>query len=294
MAAAINGVLLCAALAAALGCSIVGASGVRAKASQVTALCAPLSAGSTLSANTHNGTITVNGIDSSDCSVSATVRAYALTEARARELAAATKVALVSSGNGLTVAIDQPRTRMNESISVDLDISAPKAARLDMSGYNGDITITAMRAGARVRSHNGKVTMTGIAGDVDTESYNGRTECTGVSGNVKAESHNGAITLDAVTGDVRAESYNGKVAIVYAENASSAPNVTVISHNGNVSLTTPKRFSAAAEVATHNGSFKCSAHFLMEKKSGGTMSGTFGDGKGRLELRTYNGNVQIK
>jgi len=293
MVAIINGLLACAVLVAAAGCSIAGASWARVIATQSADLSGPLSAGSTLTADTHNGAVVVNGIDSSTCMVKATVQARALTEARAKELAAATKVSLVPAGNGLNVEIDQPRTSGSESISVGLDISAPKAARLDLSSYNGRVEVAGVCAGAKVRSHNGNVELTAVTGDVDVATYNGHTECTDINGNITAESHNGPVKLDKVAGNVSADSYNGSVTIAYAESASPAPAVTLTSHNGNISLTAPKGFSATAEMSTHNGKVRCGTPFLMESRNAGEMKGRFGDGKGTLKVRTYNGDVEI-
>ena len=88
-------------------------------------LAAPLTAGSSFSADTGDGSISVRGVETSECKVQAKVVAQAGTEERARELAEQIAPRLEPSGDGLKVVIDRPHTLVNAWYSVSLDVQVP-------------------------------------------------------------------------------------------------------------------------------------------------------------------------
>ena len=71
-------------------------------------LAAPLAAGSSFSADTGDGSVTVRGVETGECKVLAKVVAHARTEEKAQELAEQIEPRLEPAGNGLKVVIDRP------------------------------------------------------------------------------------------------------------------------------------------------------------------------------------------
>jgi DUF4097 and DUF4098 domain-containing protein YvlB len=71
--------------------------------------------------------------------------------------------------------------------------------------------------------------------------------------------------------------------------------VSAITYNGSVSLTAPPNFSAKVEASTHNGSIDTDLPITVTgevtKKE---LTGTIGEGEGKLYLETYNGSIKIK
>lgn len=101
---------------------------------------APLSAGSTFAAQTHNGSITVYGADIADCNLTATITARAATEETAKKLAEKTTITLEPSGNKLTAKIEKPTVlRMGQSVAVSLDVRVPDHTSLELKTHNGSI-----------------------------------------------------------------------------------------------------------------------------------------------------------
>lgn len=74
-------------LACLAGCCINISSCSRVKYEKVVQLSAPMEAGAGFLAETHNGSVTVSGVEVSDCNVTATIICRAVSEEKAKELA---------------------------------------------------------------------------------------------------------------------------------------------------------------------------------------------------------------
>lgn len=270
--------LLCMILLLA-GCYIdLGCCSLQAKYERTVQLSAPLSPGSDFAAKTHNGSITINGTDSTDCNLKATIVARAMTEEKARILAEEeVKVTLESSGNGLVVKIDKPKYMRNRSVSVNLDIATPNQANLELNTHNGAVKITDINGQIDATTHNGKITAENVSGTIELLTHNGTVVCQDVSGNAKLRTH------------------NGKIKAYYSESAPSVCDISMITHNGGIDLTAPPDFSAAVEATTHNGSIETNlAITVIGKLSKNKLKGTIGKGEGKLHLETHNGSINIR
>lgn len=258
----------------------IGCCSMRAKYERTVQLSAPLSPGSNFAATTHNGSITINGTDTANCSLTATIVARAMTEEKARELAEEeVKVTLEPSGNGLVVKIDKPKYMRNRSVSVNLDITIPNQADI------------------KLNTHNGSVRITNIKGRIDATTHNGKVTAEKVSGTIELQTHNGTVVCQDVSGDTRLRTHNGKIKSSYSPSAPSVCDISMITHNGSIDLTAPADFSAAIEASTHNGSIDSNLAITVKGKlSKRKIKGTIGkgEGEGKLYLQTHNGSIDIR
>ncbi len=264
------GCLLCAVIFFA-GCNM------RAKYQRTVRLSAPLSPGSTFTAQTHNGSITTNGADVTDCSVVAVITARATTEEQAMELAEEVEISLEPSGDTLTVKIKKPIRLINKSVGVSLNVTVPNQTSLGLE------------------IHNGSVAVTDITGDVHAITHNGKITTMRVSGSTVLETHNGSISVRSTSGDAKLRTHNGSVKAFYAESASSVSDISIVTSNGSIELATPPDLSARVEVSTHNGSINTDLPItIIGKVSKKRLTGTVGSGEGRLHLETHNGSIRIR
>jgi hypothetical protein len=256
------------------GCINIGSCAMRAKYQRSVQLSAPLSPGSAFEAQTHNGSITINGADVADCNMTATIVARAATDEEARELAEKVKVTLVSSGNRLITKIDKPTRLINKSVSVSLNVEVPNQTDLDLVTHNGSVEISDITGLLNATTHNGKVTSERI------------------SGTTAFKTHNGSVTCREISGDSQLSTYNGSVKAFYSGSASS---ISMITHNGSIELATPPGFSAQVKASTHNGSINTDLPITVTGKvSKSKLTGTIGTGEGQLHLETYNGSIRIR
>ncbi|MFC1675985.1 DUF4097 domain-containing protein [Planctomycetota bacterium] len=269
---------LLALLTTVAGCNInIGGWGPREKFERTVQLSAALQAGSAFAAKTHNGSITINGSDVSDCNLTATIIARANSEEDAQRLAEQTKIKLQSSGKTLTARITKPLLITNQSIGVSFNVTLPNSTDLELNTHNGAVKIANITGNTKATTHNGKINASQISGRTELKTHNGSISCGQISGNTKLQTHNGGINA------------------VYCESAPSVCDVSLETHNGSISFKAPPNFSAKVQTSTHNGSIKTDLPItVIGKLSKTSLSGTIGSGQGKLHLKTHNGSIKIK
>lgn len=258
-------------------CINIGSCSLNAKYERTVHLSAPMSSGSNLAAQTHNGGVIINGADVSKCDVTAKIEARAIDDEDAQKVAEETKVTLEPDGKGLIIKIARPSNMRNRSVSVSLDIATPKQTSLDLVTHNGGVKITDIEGRITATTHNGGIT---------TENTTGTT---------RLSSHNGPVTCREISGDAQLNSHNGSVKAYYSEDAPSVCDISMTTHNGGIELVTPPDFSAKVDASTNNGSIDTNiAITVMGKFSRSRLTGTIGTGEGKLHLETNNGSIKIR
>lgn len=282
-------------LIAATDCFCAGGCIPRAKYERIVHLSAPLPAGSLFEAQTHNGYITITGTDVADCNLTATITARANTEENAQKLAEEVKVELISSGNKLIAKIEKPELTRGESICVSLDITVPNQTSADLTAHNGALKIKNLTGQLNGTTHNGEVTAEKISGTAKLKTHNGRIACKEVAGNTQLQTHNNSVICEEVSGDINLLTHNGSAKAFYSTTAPSVCNVSIVTHNGDISLTAPPNFSAKVDASTHNGSIDTDLPITVTGNvTKNKLSGTIGTGEGELYLETHNGSIKIR
>lgn len=219
---------------------------------------APLAAGSTLALVNDVGSITVEGLDVTECDVKATVTAKAPTEEEAQELAQKTKIELRQDGDTLTVKITRPPRKKRRSISISFDITVPRQTALKIGSDVGQIRIS----------------------DI-TEEITARTDV-------------GEISCEEISGDIDLQSDVGKINVVYSKDAPAARNVNIRTDVGSIDIKTPPDFSAVVQANTDVGSISTDMPLTIKGKVGRNVQGTIGAGEGKLYLKTDVGSIRIR
>ena len=269
--------LLCL-LTLSAGCCInIGSCTPRAKYQRTVELSAPMSPGAAFAAQTHNGSIAINGTNVAECNLTATIVARAGTEEEARELAENTEVTLEPSANKLTVKIEQPIVKMNQSVSVSLDVTTPNQADLELV------------------THNGAVTIANISGQVNATTHNGKVTAEQVSGTSRLSTHNGAVICTELSGDTQLRTHNGGIKAFYSRTAPSVCNISIVSYNGGIEFVGPPELSAQVDASTHSGSVKMDLPItIIGEVNKRKLTGTIGASRGKLHLSTHNGSITIR
>ncbi len=238
---------------------------------------APMAAGGIFAARTHNGSVTITGTDTTECSVTATIKARGGSEEKAKKLAEEIKITLEPSGDKLTAKIHKPASLTNRPFKIDFNVTIPKDTSLELITHNGPVKITNINGQINATTHNGRINAELIFGTIKLNTHNGRAICTQISGDLKLRSHNGGLKA------------------VYAKTAPPVCNVSMVTHNGGISFTAPPALSAEAEIITHNGSIHTDLPITVTGKvNKRRLTGTIGAGEGKLYLRTHNGSITIK
>lgn len=309
--------LLAGALFACSSCVYVHAGDMaKSRYEREVPLAAPLTAGSSFSADTGDGSIRVRGVETSECKVQAKIVAHARTEERAQELAEQIEPRLEPSGNGLKVVIDRPHTLVNAWYSVSLDAQVPTQTSLTLTTGDGSVHVADITGSVEARTGDGSIEVETVKGNVKIHTSDGSVACTRLEADtVDVHTGDGGITmtnvradnLTARTGDGsirgreiaadRADFHtsDGAIHIDWAAAGPQAPNVTATTSDGGITFTAPPGLSAVIEASTGDGSIHSSLPMTVEGKIGGkSLTGTVGDGKGRIGLRTHDGSITIR
>lgn len=285
--------LMFVALLGVAGCAIC-AFAMRSEAERTVELSAPAEGAVALIVKTHNGSITARGAETDEYAVTATIKARARSDERARSLIDATAVALVPCDNGMSIRIDKPKTSMNESISVHLDATLPRESSLYFETHNGGVSVAGIDGEVNVLTHNGGIKAADLKGALTARTRNGGISSTDCAGTSKLETHNGGITCRGALADIDAVTHNGGVAVTYAEGAGDVRRIVLETHNGSIKLKSPKGFSGAVDIRTANGSLKSALPILLKSFDRRSITGTIGEGDGTLRLSTHNGGIRVE
>jgi hypothetical protein len=260
------------------GCYInIGSCHLQSKYQRKVNLTAPLSPGSTFEAQTHNGFINISGSNAANCDLEAIITARATTEETAKQLAENTQIRLEPSGSKLIIKIDKPILTFNKSIDISFTATVPNQTNLELTTHNGAIKIENINGQLNCTTHNGKVT------------------AKQVSGSSTLQTHNGSVICEEISGDAQLKTHNGSIKAYYRKDAPAICDISIVTHNGRIEISTPPNLSAKIEVSTHNGSIHTDLPItIIGKINKHNLTGTIGTGEGKLHLETHNGSITIK
>jgi DUF4097 and DUF4098 domain-containing protein YvlB len=206
-----------------------------------------------------NGAVQIDGQDRPDVKVTSTITADARSEAEATRIVAAVQV---STTDGRIVATG-PDIVDGSWWSVGLSVSVPRAADLDVSARNGDITLRELE------------------GDVECRAANGGLLMQHCGGTITGETTNGAIEVELVGSTWRGQGMSLKT------------------RNGNISIVVPQTgYAAVIDLSTAHGRVQVELPYAYRTDGPIRRMGTrtrvqLGEGGPHLRVRTHNGAVIV-
>lgn len=190
---------------------------------------------------------------------------------------------------------DRPRGWWDRhQIRVDFTVQVPAGVRVRGTSGNGDVSISGTGAEVVASTGNGRVDVSETTGEVRATSGNGRVTVDGARGPVEVSTGNGDIRVATSRGPVSARSGNGDIDVAMDE-LDGSPDMEFTTGNGRITLTVPDGFGA--ELRSNTGNGRVDVDFPLTVRGRITrhrVDGTLGNGGGRLELRTGNGNLEIR
>jgi hypothetical protein len=240
------------------GCCVNVGDLCKAKYEKTEHLSVPFAAGQTLYLQNSLGEITVIGADVTDCNVTATITAKAMTAEEAEKLAEEVRIKLEPSGNELHIKIERPDNKWENSITIGFNITVPKQAALQLGANVGEIKIS------------------------------------DIAQPIKVETNVGAISCKEITGDIDAKTNVGQVIVLYSKTAPSACNANVKTDIGEIDFTAPPGLSAQVNLSANLGSIQTALPLTVKGKINQDSSGTIGKGEGKVTLKTNIGPIKIK
>lgn len=261
-------------LLAATACLHMGCSELRRTVVVKTeAHSTPFSASMALSADTGNGTISIEQSSELVLAVDATIRA------KTAERLEATRLVVNESADGTyEVFIEWPDDQRLSGEGASLNIRLPGASDIQLVTSNGNISVEGLDAAILASTTNGTVTIIGPAREANVTTTNG------------------SIRLEQIVGSVRARSTNGRIDASLDTDNPGPVNLT--STNGSITLRVGASFAGSVSVRTSNGQislgdFQPDRAPSTLKQDRRTGQFDFGGEGGESSLQTTNGNVTI-
>lgn len=206
--------------------------------------------------------------------------------------------------------------RGGRGIDSKLHINVPQNSSLDVGTVSADIDVEHVNGDQSLISVSGDVDTEHAGADIQVESFSGDIEIIGdgVEGEIETSTVSGKITLFRVAGIVSADSVSGDVIvdegsftranlgsvsgnIVFQASLGEGGRLDIGTINGNVDVDFIGVVSARFEVETFNGGIRNCFGPKAKRESRFAPSleleFTEGQGDGRVEISTMNGNVNI-
>jgi hypothetical protein len=191
---------------------------------------------------------------------------------------------------------------------IDMVITVPSGLDVsyELDLMNGDVSVYDSATSKRItiQTRNGDVDIRGVAGELQVTTRNGDIEVIDAGSDVVLSTDNGSISITKVSGDIEAETDNGDVEV-----SGIGSSLRVRTSNGHVTLVSPV-VNGDWNVETSNGDIRlripeqgdyrlvgkgdAETKFSWLKVRRGEVEGQVGSGLHLIELRTRNGDLEIR
>lgn len=232
------------------------------------------------------------------------------------------------SGRGHKVTISSRGSGLAAWANVRVLIPAGAHAELNLGV--GKVTVTNVNGTIKVATASGDIAGSGTAGTLSLDTGSGDVALTGHNGPLSVDTGSGDITLGSIktddlslntgSGDVRVDGLTasrlsvdtgsgevvvsgGAVRLLAIDTGSGdirlglttdIDDLTVDSGSGDVELTAPKSLGATVKIETSSGEITSAFPLQVTRTGRDGLSGTLGDGKGRISIDTASGDVTLK
>jgi lia operon protein LiaG len=228
------------------------------------------------------------------------------------------EVRISGRGSGGLEAFADLRVTVPAGKSVALYLGVGRAfvtnvdGQIRVHGAAADVAADRTRGSLRIETGSGNVDVRDASGDVALETGSGDITLSGMSGSqLQMETGSGNVTLmNGKAAEMHIETGSGDVEVSGAsgdnlsfETGSGNVNVALIATftsldietgSGNVTLKVPPTIGAEVDLETGSGDIDLGGLTLMVRRiERDHVTGTIGDGKGRLSVETGSGNVRL-
>jgi hypothetical protein len=212
----------------------------------------------------------------------------------------------------------------------DLTVSIPAGKHIEVYLAAGEASVTGVDGDIRMDTHSapvrasgtrgslvvdvgsGSVVVSDAEGDLDVDTGSGSVEVTAVNGtsllidtgsgsvrgsdisvgDLDIDTGSGRIEVDGVTASsIRLDTGSGSISL---ELLRDADDIEIDTGSGGVTLVVPDSFGSSVEIDTGSGGIEVDLPLTMRRWDRDHVTGTIGDGQGRLMIDTGSGSVRIR
>jgi DUF4097 and DUF4098 domain-containing protein YvlB len=224
----------------------------------------------------HNGGVQVTTWDKAEFALKLCKQVSTNDESQGRRLLADTKLEI----SGGQVTVRAPEHGDDFSLGTLLFIKAPKDATLDLSVYNGGVSLNHFAGTATAHARNGGISIKNS------------------SGKLTAEAQNGGVSIKDCGGDINADVQNGGISLALPERW-EGKGLEAHTHNGGLVVEVPKNLQTGLEiVASSHTSIICKDDACGNAQrtwdDDGRKIVRFGGSETQIRATTINGGVVVQ
>lgn len=228
-------------------------------------------------------------------------------DARVREIVASPPI--TQSGNTITVSTPSGDSNLFRNISIDYDVTTPRATTLKAHTGSGSVEIggieTAVTAGSgsgsihtdnigansRLETGSGSIKATNVHGAAYVQTGSGGIELAVTApGDVKAQTGSGSIHIDGVNGELRATAGSGSIEV----HGNPTSEWRVETGSGSIHLQTPPDAHFNLNAETGSGSVVTDRPIVMEGSlNRHHVTGAINGGGPTVRASTGSGSISI-
>jgi len=196
----------------------------------------------------------------------------------------------------LEITLPQRASVDVEAVSADVDVQQVAGRKLDVSAVSGNVIVTASSPGeASFENVSGDTTLRITTPKVEAQSVSGDLRISGgLTGDVQLETVSGNLELGAKDLDrLEVNTVSGDAILRAGLRAGGTVKAETLS--GELQLKMPRAVGAKLHVETFSGDIASPSGKVdrEEHGPGAKLDTTLGDGRGRIELQSFSGDVQI-
>lgn len=198
---------------------------------------------------------------------------------------------IMQSGNDITIGPEHHSGDLFQNISIDYDITLPRASAVATTTGSGDISIDNVGASLKAQSGSGNVRANGIQGPAILGTGSGNIDFQQTSpGDVKAETGSGNIELHSISGALKSSTGSGDITV----EGHPATDWKLETGSGNIHLAVGNaHFNLDAD--TGSGSINVSQPITMQGSlNRHHINGTVNGGGSMIRASTGSGDIEIK
>jgi hypothetical protein len=212
----------------------------------------------------------------------------------------------------VTVDVNSRAGRHGGPGDAELTITVPAWMDLELGGNEVDISARGTRGTIEVSTVQGQISIDGGEGSVEASTVEGDVEVLNVKGRVQISTTEGQVTVRNASGQsLEVESVDGDIELsaITTINVSAntvdgavswsgalAPTGTYkfSSHDGDLMIAITGEPDATISVDTYDGSLESDWPLTIREKRSNRMTFTLGNGRARVELSSFDGNISLK
>jgi len=196
----------------------------------------------------------------------------------------------------LEITLPQRASVDLDSVSADVDVQQMAGRKLDVSAVSGNVVVTASSPGeASFENVSGDTTLRITTSKLSAQSVSGELKVSGgITGDVDLETVSGNLDFGGKALDrLEVNTVSGDAILRSALRANATVKAETLS--GELRLSLPRDTGAKLHVNTFSGDIESAAGKVDEEEHGPgkSLDATLGDGRGRINLESFSGDVKL-